>query len=247
MDDRAVIILDPVNRSVIDQAIRDGKKDFIGGNCTVSLMLMALGGLFENDLVEWLTSMTYQAASGAGADRCYVVVDRAAGERGARTGASGPGGPDRGGLAGYAGLWFGDGGGDADLLTVATLPSARRQGVATAMVTHLLRRARQAGCASVLLEVRVSNTAARELYRRLGFVPVGTRRRYYLAPVEDALVMRADTGAQRGAGSTAPARLAGVAGGVGPVGAESVGMGPSAHGACQVFCVSGVVQRWRVI
>ena len=178
------------------------------------------------------------AASGAGADRCYVVVDRAAGERGARTGASGPG---------YAGLWFGDGGGDADLLTVATLPSARRQGVATAMVTHLLRRARQAGCASVLLEVRVSNTAARELYRRLGFVPVGTRRRYYLAPVEDALVMRADTGAQRGAGSTAPARLAGVAGGVGPVGAESVGMGPSAHGACQVFCVSGVVQRWRVI
>ena len=67
MDDRAVIILDPVNRHVIDVAIRDGKKDFIGGNCTVSLMLMALGGLFENDLVEWATSMTYQAASGAGA------------------------------------------------------------------------------------------------------------------------------------------------------------------------------------
>ena len=67
MDDRAVIILDPVNRHVIDAAIRDGKKDFIGGNCTVSLMLMALSGLFENDLVEWATSMTYQAASGAGA------------------------------------------------------------------------------------------------------------------------------------------------------------------------------------
>ena len=67
MNDRAVIILDPVNRHVIDAAIRDGKKDFIGGNCTVSLMLMALGGLFENDLVEWATSMTYQAASGAGA------------------------------------------------------------------------------------------------------------------------------------------------------------------------------------
>ena len=62
MDDRAVIILDPVNRHVIDAAIRDGKKDFIGGNCTVSLMLMALGGLFENDLVEWATNMTYQAA-----------------------------------------------------------------------------------------------------------------------------------------------------------------------------------------
>ncbi|MDO4643678.1 MAG: aspartate-semialdehyde dehydrogenase [Cardiobacteriaceae bacterium] len=67
MDERAVIILDPVNRNVIDQAINDGKKDFIGGNCTVSLMLMALGGLFKNDLVEWVSSMTYQAASGAGA------------------------------------------------------------------------------------------------------------------------------------------------------------------------------------
>ena len=67
MDDQSVIILDPVNRRVIDKALSDGKKDVIGGNCTVSLMLMALGGLFENDLVEWLTSMTYQAASGAGA------------------------------------------------------------------------------------------------------------------------------------------------------------------------------------
>ena len=75
MDDRAVIILDPVNRSVIDQAIRDGKKDFIGGNCTVSLMLMALGGLFENDLVEWLTSMTYQAASGAGAKNMRELLE----------------------------------------------------------------------------------------------------------------------------------------------------------------------------
>ncbi len=75
MDDHAVIILDPVNRSVIDQAIRDGKKDFIGGNCTVSLMLMALGGLFENDLVEWLTSMTYQAASGAGAKNMRELLE----------------------------------------------------------------------------------------------------------------------------------------------------------------------------
>ena len=75
MDERAVIILDPVNRSVIDQAIRDGKKDFIGGNCTVSLMLMALGGLFANDLVEWITSMTYQAASGAGAKNMRELLE----------------------------------------------------------------------------------------------------------------------------------------------------------------------------
>jgi aspartate-semialdehyde dehydrogenase len=67
MEDNAVIILDPVNRNVIDKALAHGQKDFIGGNCTVSLMLMALGGLFRANLVEWLTSMTYQAASGAGA------------------------------------------------------------------------------------------------------------------------------------------------------------------------------------
>ena len=67
MEDNAVIILDPVNRNVIDAALENGTKDFIGGNCTVSLMLMGLGGLFRAGLVEWLTSMTYQAASGAGA------------------------------------------------------------------------------------------------------------------------------------------------------------------------------------
>ena len=67
MEKDAVIILDPVNRGVIDAALQKGEKDFIGGNCTVSLMLMALGGLFRAGQVEWLTSMTYQAASGAGA------------------------------------------------------------------------------------------------------------------------------------------------------------------------------------
>ncbi len=67
MNADSVIVLDPVNRTVIDQALADGVKNYIGGNCTVSLMMMALGGLFENDLIEWLSSMTYQAASGAGA------------------------------------------------------------------------------------------------------------------------------------------------------------------------------------
>lgn len=67
MEDDAVIILDPVNRNVIDDALARGVKDFIGGNCTVSLMLMAMGGLFRAGLVEWVSSMTYQAASGAGA------------------------------------------------------------------------------------------------------------------------------------------------------------------------------------
>jgi len=67
MADDAVIVLDPVNQPVIDAALADGKKDFIGGNCTVSLMLMAIGGLFKAGLVEWVSSMTYQAASGAGA------------------------------------------------------------------------------------------------------------------------------------------------------------------------------------
>ncbi len=67
MKDDAVIILDPVNLPVIKDALAKGVKNYIGGNCTVSLMLMALDGLLEENLVEWVTAMTYQAASGAGA------------------------------------------------------------------------------------------------------------------------------------------------------------------------------------
>jgi len=63
----ATIILDPINRDVIDRALDAGRRDFIGGNCTVSLMLMAIGGLFREGLVDWVSAMTYQAASGAGA------------------------------------------------------------------------------------------------------------------------------------------------------------------------------------
>jgi aspartate-semialdehyde dehydrogenase len=74
MEKDSVIILDPVNLDVIKQALVEGKKDFIGGNCTVSLMLMALGGLFKADLVEWITSMTYQAASGAGAQNMRELL-----------------------------------------------------------------------------------------------------------------------------------------------------------------------------
>ncbi len=76
MEKNAVIILDPVNRTVIDQALADGIKDYIGGNCTVSLMLMALGGLFEAGLVEWMSSMTYQAASGAGAPNMRELLEQ---------------------------------------------------------------------------------------------------------------------------------------------------------------------------
>lgn len=76
MEPNAVIILDPVNRNVIDAALAKGQKDFIGGNCTVSLMLMALGGLFRAGLVEWLTSMTYQAASGAGAPNMRELLSQ---------------------------------------------------------------------------------------------------------------------------------------------------------------------------
>ncbi|MBC8206653.1 MAG: aspartate-semialdehyde dehydrogenase [Kiritimatiellales bacterium] len=74
MAEQAVIVLDPVNSPVIDQALADGKKDFIGGNCTVSLMLMAIGGLFKAGLVEWVSSMTYQAASGAGAQNMRELL-----------------------------------------------------------------------------------------------------------------------------------------------------------------------------
>jgi len=76
MADDAVIILDPVNRVVIDRAIDRGLKDFIGGNCTVSLMLMAMDGLFRADLIDWMTSMTYQAASGGGAKHMRELVSQ---------------------------------------------------------------------------------------------------------------------------------------------------------------------------
>jgi len=74
MKDDAVIVLDPVNRAVIDAALKKGIKNFIGGNCTVSCMLMGLSGLFQHDLVEWLTSMTYQAASGGGAQHMRELL-----------------------------------------------------------------------------------------------------------------------------------------------------------------------------
>jgi aspartate-semialdehyde dehydrogenase len=76
MEDNAVIILDPVNRDVIDKALANGQKDFIGGNCTVSLMLMGLGGLFRAGLIEWISSMTYQAASGAGAPNMRELLSQ---------------------------------------------------------------------------------------------------------------------------------------------------------------------------
>lgn len=76
MADDSIIVLDPVNRSVIDRGIESGTKDFIGGNCTVSLMLMALGGLFEQDLVDWISPMTYQAASGGGARHMRELINQ---------------------------------------------------------------------------------------------------------------------------------------------------------------------------
>jgi aspartate-semialdehyde dehydrogenase len=76
MHDDAVIILDPVNRDVIDRALAAGGRNFIGGNCTVSLMVMALAGLLRNDLVEWMTCMTYQAASGAGAQNMRELLQQ---------------------------------------------------------------------------------------------------------------------------------------------------------------------------
>jgi aspartate-semialdehyde dehydrogenase len=74
MADDAVIILDPVNRNVIDAALARGVKNYIGGNCTVSLMVLAIAGLLQRDLVEWMTCMTYQSASGAGAQNMRELL-----------------------------------------------------------------------------------------------------------------------------------------------------------------------------
>ena len=76
MEKDAVIILDPVNRPVIDRALAGGVKNYIGGNCTVSLMLMAIDGLLKADLVEWVSAMTYQAASGAGAQNMRELLQQ---------------------------------------------------------------------------------------------------------------------------------------------------------------------------
>jgi aspartate-semialdehyde dehydrogenase len=74
MEKDAVIVLDPINLNVIKDAMSKGVKNFVGGNCTVSCMLMGLGGLFKQDLVEWMTSMTYQAASGGGAQHMRELL-----------------------------------------------------------------------------------------------------------------------------------------------------------------------------
>ncbi|WP_390594527.1 aspartate-semialdehyde dehydrogenase [Simiduia litorea] len=76
MKDDAIIVLDPVNLDVIKEGLTKGVKNFIGGNCTVSLMLMALGGLYREGLVDWVSSMTYQAASGAGAQNMRELISQ---------------------------------------------------------------------------------------------------------------------------------------------------------------------------
>ena len=76
MKEDSLIVLDPVNRAVIDEGLHKGITTFVGGNCTVSLMLMAMGGLFRENLIEWMTSMTYQAASGAGAMNMRELISQ---------------------------------------------------------------------------------------------------------------------------------------------------------------------------
>ena len=78
MKENAIIVLDPVNLKVIKKGLKSGIKDYVGGNCTVSLMLMGLDGLFKNNLVKWLSFMTYQAASGAGAKNMTELMQQMA-------------------------------------------------------------------------------------------------------------------------------------------------------------------------
>ncbi|MDQ6685323.1 MAG: aspartate-semialdehyde dehydrogenase [Pseudomonadota bacterium] len=74
MQDDAIIVLDPINRPLIDRALQRGVRNFIGGNCTVSCMLMGVGALFKADLIEWMTCTTYQAASGGGAQHMREML-----------------------------------------------------------------------------------------------------------------------------------------------------------------------------
>ncbi|MCW8828432.1 MAG: aspartate-semialdehyde dehydrogenase [Gammaproteobacteria bacterium] len=79
MADESIIVLDPVNRNVIEEGLAKGVKTYVGGNCTVSLMMLGLGGLFEQGLVEWISPMTYQAASGAGAQNMRELIQQMGG------------------------------------------------------------------------------------------------------------------------------------------------------------------------
>lgn len=74
LEENSIIVLDPVNRDVIDQALSSGIRTYVGGNCTVSLMLMALSGLFKEGHIQWISTMTYQAASGAGAKNMKELI-----------------------------------------------------------------------------------------------------------------------------------------------------------------------------
>lgn len=131
------------------------------------------------------------ASHGPGADRRYVVVESEEsdgdGDAADRAAGAGPRGPR---LLGYAGLYHAGGLTSADLLTIATIPAARGRGIASLMLTELVSTAREVSCPDILLEVRQANETAQRLYARHGFVPIGRRRRYYLAPPEDAVVMR---------------------------------------------------------
>lgn len=155
-----------------------------------------------------LLAEEFDRTSGPYADRRYVVVEGAlaaasaasAASAAADTGADGAA-PAAAELLGYAGLWYGDGRGQSDLLTIATVPEARRHGIAGAMLRELTATASTAGCRAVLLEVRESNQGARRLYEAHGFSSIGRRRRYYSEPVEDAVVMRLELS---GAGAPGP-------------------------------------------
>lgn len=139
--------------------------------------------LFGGEAWSWdLLASELRHAEGPRGDRCYLVAEQVD---------AGPGqGMRTGTVVGYAGAWFGDGRGEADLLTIATAPTARRRGVARTLARELIARVERAGCTAMLLEVRASNAPAQHLYLSLGFEAVGRRRGYYTAPSEDAVVMR---------------------------------------------------------
>ncbi|MFO7593542.1 MAG: aspartate-semialdehyde dehydrogenase [Pseudomonadota bacterium] len=82
MVDESIIVLDPVNKNVIEEGLAKGIKTYVGGNCTVSLMMLGLGGLFEKGLIEWISPMTYQAASGAGAQNMRELIQQMGGIHG---------------------------------------------------------------------------------------------------------------------------------------------------------------------
>jgi len=148
--------------------------------------------LFRDD--PWSAGMFAEEVTQPPESRLYLVAEADAGDGGVADGdiVSGRDEPRGHVMAGYAGMMFVPGGGQADVLTIAVHPAHWGGGIGSALLAAMIKAARDRGCTEVLLEVRADNSRAHGLYLRRGFEEIGVRRGYYQPSGVDAIVMRKD-------------------------------------------------------